>query len=124
MRLHLAAGLDTVAIGHRHVHQDDVRNEFLGEANGFDAVLGLADHVESLVDHRPPKTFTQHLMVVCQHQSDRVHFLAPGFVRSSGWVVGTEGSRTQVMLVPWPGTLWTSRVAPMEDARSRMPSIP
>ena len=122
-RLHLTAGLDTVAVRHGHVHEDDVGKELLGQSDGLDAVLGLAHDVETLFEHRSTQPLAEHLVVVGKHEADRVHFLAPGLDCSWGWLE-REGSRMQVMLVPAPGVLCTSSVAPMDDARSRMPNIP
>ena len=66
----LAGGLHAVHLGHGDVHQDDVGLEVLGQADGLLAVAGLADDVEALVGHRTVKTFTQHPVVVRQHQPD------------------------------------------------------
>ena len=39
-------GLDAVQARHADVHQHDVRVKLPGRSNGFEAVLGLADHLK------------------------------------------------------------------------------
>lgn len=46
-------GGDAVHDGHLHVHDDDVRVEAGGGAEGLGAVLGFADHFEAGLDREP-----------------------------------------------------------------------
>ena len=50
--------------------------QLVGEADGFDAVAGLADHVEAGIGHGAAETLTQHPVVVGEHQADG-HQLPP-----------------------------------------------
>ena len=139
-------------LGHGDVHEDDVGPQLLGQADGLVAVAGLAHDVEALVGHRPAQALAQHPVVVGQHQPDG-HVVPPpwsvgagcdgagpsarravrsavtdGRGRAAGCrtVAGGSSVRTRLQRtrVPLPGSLAISRVAPMLEARSRMPRMP
>ena len=117
--------------------------ELLGQAHRGVAVAGLADDVEALFGHRPPEPLAEHAVVVGEHQADRHRRpLARAIVearRARHWRDAASGAlgdhrvgagaprsrtRLQRTRVPWPSLLTSSRVAPMLEARSRMPMIP
>ena len=64
-------GLQAVELGHADVHQDDVRMEARGLADGFDAVVGLGDHLDVvLVCEQQPEAGAHHRLVVGDEDAD------------------------------------------------------
>ena len=103
----------------------------MGQFDGLVAVGGLADHVEALVGQRVRQALPQHAVVVGEHQADGA---SPRFGRgrgraehrvASGVIDQPSPVGAGIALgFPFPGAVSTSSVAPMLDARSRMPRIP
>ena len=131
-QVHSPGGLDAVHLGHRHVHEDHVGRELLGQLDGLEPVGRLADDVEALFGHRAAQALAQHAVIVSQKQPDRHgENLVPGWrytaerrrPRRLARGVGCTPSKQRTR-VPAPGSLSTWRVAPMLAARSRMPMMP
>ena len=79
----------------------------LGHVDGLLAVGGLAHHVEPGVLEGPAQPLAHHGVVVCNQYS--YHYAALIRIRTN---------------VPLPGPEVISSWAPIESARSRMPTMP
>ncbi len=62
--------LDSIDVGHRHIHEDDVGLQLGGEAHRLFAVGRFAHYLEALVGHRSPQTLAEHPMIVGEHESN------------------------------------------------------
>ena len=104
VRRDAAGGLDAVEHGHRHVHQDDVGAERLGEHDGLVAVARLTHDVDPGVLEGAAHRLTEHLVVVGEQHA--------------GHDVASSSMST---VVPDPRVLSNLTRAPIASARSRMP---
>src|SRR5262249_52972542 len=107
-----AGGGDAVEAGHSDVHEYDVGEVLLGEADGVVAVGGLADDVDVVLgveDHAEPGS--DEFLVV-----DDEHFDAPVPLALRGIRATTAN--------PPSGRYRASSWPPKSATRSRMPTIP
>ena len=94
-----SGGLDAVDLRHRHVHEDHVRLELLGQVHRLLAVRCLPDHVEALVEHGSLQRLPEHPVVVGEQQSDGF-----GHVGLHGDWDGRRLQRCALMTTPLAGT--------------------
>ncbi len=93
--------------GERQVHEHHVGTVLLGHVDGFLAVGRLSHDVEPGVLQSPAQALAHHGVVVCNQYS--YHHAAFILIRTN---------------VPLPGPEVISSWAPIESARSRMPTNP
>jgi hypothetical protein len=61
----LGRRVDAIELGHSNVHDDHVGRELFGEADGFAAIGGFADDIDSGVGlEQEPKTFANYSVII------------------------------------------------------------
>src|SRR5512133_2142451 len=108
LRGNLAGRLDAIHFRHQQIHQDDIRLELFGQADGFQAVLCLSDDFDVIrlrqecFDASPD----DGMIVYDQNPDDMFG--------------GLHSFTFSTIFVPWPGADSTVKLAPIFLARSRI----
>src|SRR6266545_447336 len=112
-----AGGGETVQLGHREVHEHDVRLEAVRQLDRLAAVPGLPDDGQAVGFQQAAQAVAEECVII---GDEDVHQTAP--LENSGF--GIWAGTSMVTRVPAPGVDSSWNRAPTDSARSRMVDRP
>src|SRR5579875_2497607 len=95
MQLDCSSDLQTIAIGHMDVHQDDIRRQCPGQADSLLPIGHLGHDINiRLGFENPANSLAKDRMIISDQDSDLIHcsFTPSSALRSSRCAVGAERS--------------------------------